>query len=234
MRDKATSYFFTNFPDYGIQLPYGRCLIVMGSFEKRLKGIMIGEAKIVFMKAAGKTIPVNSNKNLPRQQPRFHMDDFPLSQGTTKNFEVLQNAWDIIKNNGLDDCNIKYMGGLSFLFEWPSKEAAEKSLEANLIWIQQWFDDVKMWNEDGEPYVRLAWINFEGIPVLARNLNTVKLVAKDIGKLLEVGRLDFDVSVLQQVKTLILVPCMEDINQVINVKLNGRKYIVKANEDRQQ
>ncbi|GKC74519.1 hypothetical protein Tco_1120402 [Tanacetum coccineum] len=115
------------------------------------------------------------------------------------------------------------MGGLLFIFEWPSKEAAEKILEANLIWIQQWFDDVKMWKEDGEPYVRLAWINFEGIPVLARNLNTVKLIAKDFGKLLEVGRLDFDVSVLQQVKALILVPCMEDINQVINVKLNGRK-----------
>ncbi|GKF30779.1 hypothetical protein Tco_0100577, partial [Tanacetum coccineum] len=214
MRDKATSYFFTNFPDYGIQLPYGRCLIDMGSFGKRLKGIMIGEAKIVinrakFMKAAGKMIPVNSNKNLPRQQPRFHMDDFPpftgninskphfgsykdvvggsnpLNQnpieksitieedigirsklercwvGKAKNFEVLQNAWDIIKNNGLDDCNIKYMGGLTFLFEWPSREAAVKSLEANLIWIQQWFDDVKMWKADGESYGRLAWITFE-------------------------------------------------------------------------
>ncbi|PWA42136.1 ATPase, AAA-type, core [Artemisia annua] len=41
--------------------------------------------------------------------------------GKAKNFHVLQNAWDIVKNNGLVDCNVKYVGGLSLLFEWESK-----------------------------------------------------------------------------------------------------------------
>ncbi|GJR68224.1 putative RNA-directed DNA polymerase, eukaryota, reverse transcriptase zinc-binding domain protein [Tanacetum coccineum] len=246
MRDKATSYFFTNFPDswdssalwkmfnrYGkvidIYVAFKRTklgskfgfvrFINIGdseSFEKRLKGIMIGETTIVinratFMKVAGKSVPVNFNSNLPHQQARFHMEDFPLFLeedthlrsklercwvGKAKNFKVLQNAWNIVKNNGLNECNIKYMGGLTFLFEWPSREAAVKSLEANLICIQQWFDDVKMWKADGDSYGRLAWITFEGLQVLTRNLDNVKLITKYLGKLLEVGRLNFDDSVV--------------------------------------
>ncbi|GKD20158.1 nucleotide-binding alpha-beta plait domain-containing protein, partial [Tanacetum coccineum] len=221
MRDKATSYFFTNFPNswdskalWKMFNRYGKVVDVYVAFKRTKLGSKFGSAKIVinsskFMKVAGKSVPVNSNINLPRQQTRFHMEDFPPFTGNTnskphfgsykdvvggskpfnqnpthksitieedldtrskldrcwvgkaKNFEVDQNAGDIIKNNGLDDCNIKYMGGLLFLFEWPSREAALKSLDAKLIWIQQWFDDVKTWKEDGESYFRLAWVNFE-------------------------------------------------------------------------
>ncbi|GKA30985.1 nucleotide-binding alpha-beta plait domain-containing protein [Tanacetum coccineum] len=64
--------------------------------------------------------------------------------GRAKNFQVLQNAWDIISNNGLVDCNVKYVGALSLLFEWNSKEAAIQSLEFNFVWLQQWFDDLKL------------------------------------------------------------------------------------------
>ncbi|GKB07712.1 hypothetical protein Tco_0835996 [Tanacetum coccineum] len=34
--------------------------------------------------------------------------------GKAKNIHVLQNAWDIMANNGLDDCKLKYVRGLSF------------------------------------------------------------------------------------------------------------------------
>ncbi|GJU79382.1 protein CTR9 [Tanacetum coccineum] len=54
--------------------------------------------------------------------------------GKAKNFQVLQNAWTILENNGLTECNDKYCGGLSFLLEWNSRETASKSLEANKIW----------------------------------------------------------------------------------------------------
>ncbi|PWA87787.1 hypothetical protein CTI12_AA066030 [Artemisia annua] len=81
--------------------------------------------------------------------------------GKAKNFHVLQNAWDVIKNNGLTECKVKYVGGLSFLFEWDSKETAIKSLEENKIWVQQWFDDLKMWEDNGESYGRLTWIHIE-------------------------------------------------------------------------
>ncbi|GJX14292.1 hypothetical protein Tco_0206050, partial [Tanacetum coccineum] len=42
--------------------------------------------------------------------------------GKAKNFHVLQNAWDILKNNDKSKCNAKYVGGLSFLFEWGLME----------------------------------------------------------------------------------------------------------------
>ncbi|GJT15321.1 hypothetical protein Tco_0874027 [Tanacetum coccineum] len=78
--------------------------------------------------------------------------------GKVRNFEVIQNAWGIIKDNGLEDCNTKYLGGISFLFEWDSKSIARESMESNILWLGQWFDELK-------PSVgRLVWVNFEGVP----------------------------------------------------------------------
>ncbi|GJS17046.1 nucleotide-binding alpha-beta plait domain-containing protein [Tanacetum coccineum] len=110
-------------------------------------------------------------------------DDRCLS--TAKKFEVVQNAWDIIKGNGLDECNTKYLGGLSFLFEWSSKEMALKSLKSNNLWLQQWFDDLKPWDDRCLSTGRLVWINFEGIPMVARNHKSIFTLASSFGDVLE-------------------------------------------------
>ncbi|PWA60658.1 nucleotide-binding alpha-beta plait domain-containing protein [Artemisia annua] len=154
--------------------------------------------------------------------------------GKAKNFHVLQNAWDVIKNNGLTECKVKYVGGLSFLFEWDSKETAIKSLEENKIWVQQWFDDLKMWEDNGESYGRLTWIHIEGIPTLARSVNSVKSVVKDFGKILEVGRLDFDSKLILPIKVLMLVANSTEVCQTLNVELNGNVFSVRIFEERFQ
>ncbi|GKC93171.1 nucleotide-binding alpha-beta plait domain-containing protein [Tanacetum coccineum] len=74
---------------------------------------------------------------------------------TAKNLRVLQNAWDIIQNNGLIDCKVKYCGGLSFLFEWSSKDVACECMENNKVWLEQWFDNVTSWDERNERVGRL-------------------------------------------------------------------------------
>ncbi|GJX04073.1 hypothetical protein Tco_0189989 [Tanacetum coccineum] len=103
-----------------------------------------------------------------------------------KNFHVLQNTWDILENNGLSKCKVKYVGGLSFLFEWDSKETEVKSLEENNMWMQQCFDDIKIWEDNGESYGRLTWVHIEGLPTVAIILTSVKSIVKDLGKILEV------------------------------------------------
>ncbi|GKD93112.1 nucleotide-binding alpha-beta plait domain-containing protein [Tanacetum coccineum] len=112
--------------------------------------------------------------------------------GKAKNIQVLQNAWDIMKNNGLVDFQVKYIGGLSLLFELDFKDAACESLKSNKIWLMQWFDDLNLWEENSDPSGRLIWLNIEGLPILARNIGAVKSVAKNFGRNLEIGRLDFD------------------------------------------
>ncbi|GJZ61348.1 nucleotide-binding alpha-beta plait domain-containing protein [Tanacetum coccineum] len=152
--------------------------------------------------------------------------------GKAKNFHVLQNAWIILKNNGLVDCNIKYCGGLSFLFEWNSREVALESLEANKLWLQQWFDDIKPWEEDDNDIGRLTWLNIEGLPSFGRNLGAIKFMLNEFGRVLEIGRLDFDSKLLLPIKALVLLRNMNDIGQPLLVTLNGKSYPIRIYEER--
>ncbi|GJW78982.1 nucleotide-binding alpha-beta plait domain-containing protein [Tanacetum coccineum] len=231
MRNKVTSFFFTNFPDYwdskapwkmfrtyGIvvdvyvafkktkldtRFGFTRFINIrdLANFEKRLKGIMIGDSKIIinrakYIKVGGKGVPFESaqvkrifSKSIPvtipnnekrhsyrdvmyggpvkpRGEPKSHghvepvrvkaielVEDDRIKErldccwiGKARNFEVIQNAWDIIKENRLADCNTKYLGGLSYLFEWDSKDIAWESMESNILWLSQWFDELKPWD----------------------------------------------------------------------------------------
>ncbi|GKE41632.1 hypothetical protein Tco_1468916, partial [Tanacetum coccineum] len=152
--------------------------------------------------------------------------------GKAKNYHVLQNAWDIVRNNGLEECNVKYVGGLSLLFEWEIKEVASQSLEANSFWLQQWFEDLKLWEDNGEAVGRLTWLTIEGLPTLARNIGVVKSVLGSFGKILEVGRLDFKSKVLTPVKALLLTYKMGSLDQTLTVMLNDLVYSIRIFEER--
>ncbi|GJR07733.1 nucleotide-binding alpha-beta plait domain-containing protein [Tanacetum coccineum] len=153
-------------------------------FEKRLNNIMIGDVAMVinsvkFSKVGGMGIPASEfhpisylgNYQIPKTTKTMYdhsfkeavtctktpmhsthvninikEDSFIRSKleccwsGKAKNIHVLQNAWDIMANNGLDDCKLKY-------------------------------------EDKGEICGRLMWLVIEGLPTLARNLDSVKLIA---------------------------------------------------------
>nr|GFD14848.1 nucleotide-binding alpha-beta plait domain-containing protein [Tanacetum cinerariifolium] len=44
--------------------------------------------------------------------------------------------------------------------------AANEGLVANRNWLHQWFDDLKLWEDNGDSHVRLAWITIEGLLTL--------------------------------------------------------------------
>ncbi|GKE08008.1 RNA-directed DNA polymerase, eukaryota, reverse transcriptase zinc-binding domain protein, partial [Tanacetum coccineum] len=64
-----------------------------------------------------------------------------------------------------------------------------------------------------------------------RNLNAVKTITKNFGKILEVGRLDFDPKVLSSIKSLVLTTRMNSICQSVDVMVNGKVYPVKVSEE---
>ncbi|GJT96692.1 reverse transcriptase [Tanacetum coccineum] len=135
---------------------------------------------------------------------------------------IVEDVWKVWQRSG---------GGLSFLFEWASKEAASKSLLANNLWMQQWFDNISLWNPNSPPLGRLSWLIIEGLPVIGISISLVKAVVKDYGKILEVGRLDFDSRVLVPVKCLVLMPSMNEMRQSLKVSLNGKEYPIYIYEE---
>ncbi|PWA81814.1 nucleotide-binding alpha-beta plait domain-containing protein [Artemisia annua] len=305
MRDKATSFFFTNFPEtwdstalWKMFDKYGKVVDVyiafkrtkrgtrfgfvrfinigdVGMFERRLKGIIIGNSNLVinkakYIKVGDKGVPAaadfppfkQGNHHTPKMskptsnysfkeavlghntqaKPRIrkiHIEENAYLRskleccwiGEAKNFHVLQNAWSIVHNNGLDGCNIKYLGGLSFIFEWGAKDVAIKSLEENKVWLHQWFDNIKLWDNKCGSYGRLAWLNIDGLPTLGRDINSVKAITKEFGRSLEVCRLDFDSKILPPVKALVHLPNMNRVTESLMVVLNGVYYPVTVFEE---
>nr|GEX73090.1 RNA-directed DNA polymerase, eukaryota, reverse transcriptase zinc-binding domain protein [Tanacetum cinerariifolium] len=81
-------------------------------------------------------------------------------------------------------------------------------------------DDIKPWEETGELHGRLTWMVIEGIPILGRNIATLKAIAGRFDGLLEVGRLNFDSKIITLVKALIPTYNMREVGQLIDVVLN--------------
>ncbi|KAJ9551049.1 hypothetical protein OSB04_015094 [Centaurea solstitialis] len=143
----------------------------------------------------------------------------------------LGNVRNICKVAGLSDCAIKYLGGLSVLFEWSSKEAAEKALQANKNYLSNWFLEVKMWSPDDRPTGRLVWLNLEGLPTLAWNSENAKVIGLMFGKALEWDEADDSSMMLDSTQVLVYSMQMEEINNVINVSVNDRLFKVRVTEE---
>ncbi|GKD63243.1 nucleotide-binding alpha-beta plait domain-containing protein [Tanacetum coccineum] len=200
MRDKETLFFFTNFLEswdtralWKVFSMYGKVVDVyvafkrtkkntrfgfvrfinigdIGSFERKLKWILI--AKTCY-KVYGEE-PDSGNS---------FMDVVVGQQGRQSEPKVITIKEDKYLRSRLENCWV----GLSFLFEWNSKDSALNSLEANKIWMQQWFDDLKLWEDNGASYGRLSWLIIEGLPPLTINLGSVRSTLSIFGKILEVG-----------------------------------------------
>ncbi|GJS92215.1 hypothetical protein Tco_0774851 [Tanacetum coccineum] len=50
-------------------------------------------------------------------------------KGKARNIHALRNIWTLLKQEGLGDAIIRYLGGLSFLCEWESEKLARRVLE---------------------------------------------------------------------------------------------------------
>ncbi|GJZ96575.1 hypothetical protein Tco_0668909 [Tanacetum coccineum] len=86
--------------------------------------------------------------------------------------------------------------------------------------------------EDASLKARLVWINFEGIPLVARNQKSIFTIASSFRDVLEVIKFDFNSEILQPGKALIYSQNLNEIKCVLKSSLNGRLVDVKVFEDR--
>ncbi|GKB09430.1 hypothetical protein Tco_0837742 [Tanacetum coccineum] len=73
----------------------------------------------------------------------------------------------------------RFMGFECIVEDVWKTEAASKSFLANNLWMQPWFDNISLWNPNSPPVGRHSWLIIGGLPVLGRNLSSVKAVVKD-------------------------------------------------------
>ncbi|GJR55964.1 hypothetical protein Tco_1406485 [Tanacetum coccineum] len=67
--------------------------------------------------------------------------------GIVHNIDILRNIWNLFKDDGLGECAIRYMDGLSILCEWKSEEKARECLKENKENLKNWMLNIAMWDE---------------------------------------------------------------------------------------
>ncbi|PWA97712.1 hypothetical protein CTI12_AA026760 [Artemisia annua] len=151
--------------------------------------------------------------------------------GKVRSIDTLRNIWSLFQEEGLVDCIIHYIGGLSILCEWKSEDIAKKSLEKNYRNIMQWMQELSMWKEEAGSPGRLTWLDMEGIPILAWNKQAIRSIASEFGCVLEVDDVDIDSPIMNSIGALIHTFNMAEISTVLPVKINNTIWNVKIAED---
>ncbi|GKB68276.1 nucleotide-binding alpha-beta plait domain-containing protein [Tanacetum coccineum] len=290
-QDKTVTFFFTRFPDswdekalWELFRKYGSVMDVylavrrtklgtrfgfvrfarvlnVEKFEKHLKGIIIGETKMVISpntisKESNDPVNVCSERSFKdvtagiqrvteeqmKTKKREEVIDAQINlshvaqlkrcwSGEARNIHALRNIWTLFKQGGLGACVIHYLGGLSFLYEWSSEKVVAESLELNKVNLGMWFSKLKIWEHDLEPTGRLTSLEIEGLPATAWDVENVQKLGDKFGTILEIDNMEPNGAIRSSVGVLILTRSMEEISSCVPVKVNNHIYHTRVVED---
>ncbi|GKA18159.1 40S ribosomal protein S3a-like protein [Tanacetum coccineum] len=136
--------------------------------------------------------------------------------GKVKSFEILQNITSSLLEDGLQDCVVHYIGGLSILLEWPTESAANDILDKSKNILQNWMEDVQKWDEEMEQPKRLAWIQLEGLLMHAWSMGSVKSITKSFRRIIEVDNINLNSFQVNNINVLLLMKSFDSINRATN------------------
>ncbi|GKF04264.1 nucleotide-binding alpha-beta plait domain-containing protein [Tanacetum coccineum] len=134
--------------------------------------------------------------------------------GKVKSFEIFQNITSSLLADGLQDCVVYYIGGLSILLEWPTESAANDILDKSKNILQNWMEDVQKWDKELEQPERLAWIQLEGLPMHAWSVGSVESLTKSFGRIIEVDNINLNSFQVNNINVLLLMKSFDSINRL--------------------
>ncbi|KAJ9562985.1 hypothetical protein OSB04_008145 [Centaurea solstitialis] len=143
-----------------------------------------------------------------------------------------RNIQNLLREDGLANCKIQHVGGLSIVCECSSREAAKACLLSNKEMLSSWLVDFKLWEPHAIPQERLVWLDISGLPIEAWSTITLRQIGDRFGKVLEVDDILFEGNMASSFGVLILSSCFDDICSSFLVKVDGLLYKIKVVEER--
>ncbi|PWA34549.1 hypothetical protein CTI12_AA617980 [Artemisia annua] len=151
--------------------------------------------------------------------------DFVL-MAKVKSFDSMPNLGVVLKDEGLENVTIRYVGGLWVSMEFLDSHARDcfKKHEG----LDTWFSVVQPWKSEFKVYERAIWIDVEGVPLVAWTNKNFSKIAKRWGDM--VFYEDSEDSNLWR-KRLCVVTKVEDfIMESFKIIIKGKVYTVRARE----
>ncbi|GJR66187.1 nucleotide-binding alpha-beta plait domain-containing protein [Tanacetum coccineum] len=192
------------------------------------KDVMVGKLRNIKndkKRTSGSVMELQTNQEVVTNLKRCWI-------GKARNIDILRNIHILLKQDGLGACNIKYIGGLYFLCQWQSEEAAKECLEGNRVVLSNWLSNAEMWDENMDSPGRLVWLEIEGLPICVWDSVSARRIGSIFGSVLEIDSMDLDCSSMNLVGVLIHTYNMEEFCQLLPIKVNGRLQNIRIVEDR--
>nr|GEU51925.1 RNA-directed DNA polymerase, eukaryota, nucleotide-binding alpha-beta plait domain protein [Tanacetum cinerariifolium] len=127
---------------------------------------------------------VNSEPARVLDDPCIKEHDFSLSlMCKVKTVSAIPNLPIILSNEGFDNINITYLGGMWVLFAMDSLESKDKLL--NHTGVNSWFLTIKKAYNSFVCDERITWVSIEGLPIKAWTLNSFRKIASLWGEIVE-------------------------------------------------
>ncbi|KAJ0680849.1 hypothetical protein HanPI659440_Chr16g0628971 [Helianthus annuus] len=99
------------------------------------------------------------------------------------NFEAMKNIHNIMKELGVADCRVQYLGGLSILITIYDLHLTE-NVRALAQTRLDYFDKVHMWEGQSMYFERIAWLRIQGVPLNILNNKVLDTIGGMFGKVL--------------------------------------------------
>ncbi|PWA66530.1 hypothetical protein CTI12_AA325340 [Artemisia annua] len=197
IKEKATTFFFTRFPDawdekalWKLFEKYGTVVDIYLASKRTKVGTRFGFVQFIkvgnilaFEQKLGE-ICIGNSKILVNIAKYDKAGQYLLEK---ENKDTKYNGWQwTFGKNNMDkhqqqdaetkDYYASLQCGLSILCEWKSEEIANDCLERNKVNLGYWFSKLVMWEESLEPPGRLTWLEIEGLPALIWDSNAVRKI----------------------------------------------------------
>ncbi|CAI9292934.1 unnamed protein product [Lactuca saligna] len=145
-----------------------------------------------------------------------------------RDFLTLPNLQMLCYDEGFEDFDIWYVGGLWVMLEFKHKDACKKFLASDAM--DHWIDEKRPWDRNFVPLERLIWVDVEGLPLRAWSKQAFKNILAKWGNILHLDD-DLGENVYKK-RICILSSFQEIISQVIKVSIDGQYFWVRIKQAR--
>ncbi|GJU37673.1 nucleotide-binding alpha-beta plait domain-containing protein [Tanacetum coccineum] len=167
-------------------------------------------------------------------EPALLLDESCLNQldyslgllGKVKEFSSFDNMRMVLGNEGFDDINLRYMGGMWIMIDFKTEDTKAKF--QSCLGATSWFSLLIQASKEFVIDERITWVDIEGIPLKLWSESTFNRIAAKWGKMLYLEKLDE--GCLYSKRLCILTTGKSNILETFKIIHKGKRFLVRAKE----
>lgn len=135
----------------------------------------------------------------------------------------------VFRKEGVQDIQIKAMGGRFLIIIFPNVEARDSIIKEK--WICNWFEEIKPWNGEQAKIERFVWLSCVGMPLNAWSIPTFEKIGNCWGKFLQVDESTLKEQSFDKGNILIVTEQPQRIMGNVELLVDGAKFVVTVEEE---